>query len=54
MYELADKLGQPLSVIMEMTVSEFDHWWTFFKLRQQRQEKQNGDVRRGTSPPPSR
>jgi hypothetical protein len=39
MYELAERLGQPLSTIMDMTVAEFDHWWTFLRMKQ---EKNNG------------
>jgi len=33
MYELADRLGQPLQVILDMTVSEFQHWFTFLRLK---------------------
>ena len=39
MYELASRLGQPLSVIQQMTVDEFNHWWTFYRLRK---DKMNG------------
>jgi hypothetical protein len=39
MYFLAEHLGQPLSTILEMTVSEFQHWLTFLRIKQ---EKQNG------------
>jgi hypothetical protein len=33
MYELAQTLGQPLSVVLEMTVDEFHHWYTFLRLK---------------------
>ena len=33
MYELAHTLGQPLSVVLEMTVDEFSHWFTFLRLK---------------------
>jgi hypothetical protein len=36
MFELADRLGQPLQVILDMTVSEFQHWFTFLKLKDER------------------
>lgn len=39
MYDLADYLKQPLKVIMEMTVSEFDHWHTYLKLKHERLSK---------------
>lgn len=51
MYELAERLGQPLSTILEMTVTEFDHWWTFFKIKA---EKTNGSKRHSPSPNPNR
>lgn len=41
MYELADYLGQPLSVILDMTVSEYEHWFTFIKLKNERARKQS-------------
>tara|TARA_R100000951_G_scaffold101904_1_gene93770 strand:- start:1 stop:129 length:129 start_codon:yes stop_codon:yes gene_type:complete len=34
MYELASRLGQPLSVVLDMTVTEFEHWFTYYKLKQ--------------------
>jgi hypothetical protein len=39
MYYLANHLGQPLSTILEMTVSEFQHWLVFLRIKQ---EKENG------------
>lgn len=46
MYELAERLGQPLATILDMTVAEFDHWWTFFKVKR---EKMDGDNKRHSS-----
>jgi hypothetical protein len=43
MYELADYLGQPLSVILDMTVSEYEHWFTFIKLKNDRARKQQSE-----------
>lgn len=37
MYYLAEHLGQPLSTIYEMTVDEFNHWFTYLKLKQEKQ-----------------
>lgn len=36
MYELADHLGQPLSTVLSMTENEYNHWWTFLRIRQER------------------
>lgn len=33
MYEIAHTLGQPLSVVLDMTVDEFTHWFTFLRLK---------------------
>lgn len=46
MYELAERLGQPLTTILDMTVSEFDHWWTFFRVKR---ELTDGDKRHSPS-----
>ena len=46
MYELADHLGQPLSTILSMTENEYNHWWTFLRLRQ---ERIDGEQRRSNS-----
>jgi hypothetical protein len=43
MYELADYLGQPLSVILEMTVDEYQHWFTFIRLKSERARKQQSE-----------
>lgn len=45
MYELAERLGQHLATILDMTVAEFDHWWTFFKVKR---EKMDGDNKRNS------
>jgi len=37
MYFLAEHLGQPLSTIYEMTVDEFNHWFTFLKIKRDRE-----------------
>jgi len=39
MYFLAEHLGQPLSTILEMTASEFQHWLAYLKIKQ---DMQNG------------
>jgi hypothetical protein len=46
MYSLADYLGQPLSTIYAMTVDEFNHWFTFIKLKR---EKEDGSRNRSNS-----
>lgn len=42
MYTLAERLGHPLSVIMAMTMEEYNHWFTFLRLQQQRAKKNGG------------
>jgi hypothetical protein len=32
MFELAQHLGQPLSVILDMTAMEYEYWSTFRKV----------------------
>ncbi len=44
MYELATRLGQTLTTIQQMTVDEFNHWWTFFRLKQEISDGVNGKV----------
>jgi uncharacterized small protein (DUF1192 family) len=39
MYKLAHTLGQPLSVIEQMSVDEFDHWYTFLRLEIEREKR---------------
>lgn len=39
MYELAHALGHPLSVILSMTVDEFNHWFTFLRLKHDKGKK---------------
>tara|TARA_Y100000114_G_scaffold94006_1_gene87371 strand:+ start:330 stop:461 length:132 start_codon:yes stop_codon:yes gene_type:complete len=43
MYQLAEHLGQPLSTILNMTVEEFQHWFTYFKIKASKVgDKKNG------------
>jgi hypothetical protein len=42
MYELAQTLGQPLSVVLEMTIEEFTHWFTFLRLKHEQGKKKHG------------
>jgi hypothetical protein len=36
MYQLAEHLGQPLDTILGMTVDEFNHWFTYLHLKNQK------------------
>ena len=36
MYELANHLGEPLSTVLAMTEDEFNHWWTFLRIRNEK------------------
>ena len=45
MYELADHLGQPLDVVLRMTVSEFQTWFTFLKLKADKLKEATKNVR---------
>jgi len=38
MYQLAEHLGQPLSTVLQMTVDEFQHWFTYLRLKQNKLE----------------
>ena len=38
MYNLAEHLGQPLSTILDMTVTEFNHWFTYLRIKGERQQ----------------
>jgi hypothetical protein len=38
MYHLAEHLGQPLSTILEMTVTEFNHWFTYLRLKREKSD----------------
>jgi len=40
MYYLAEHLGQPLSTILEMTVTEFRHWFTYLRVKR---DQENGN-----------
>jgi len=39
MYQLANHLGQPLSVVLDMTVDEYNHWFTFIKIKTERENR---------------
>lgn len=36
MYQLAEHLGQPLSTILAMTVNEFNHWFIYLRIKDER------------------
>jgi len=42
MFQLAEHLGQPLSTILAMTDDEFNHWFVYLRLKQERMNKENG------------
>jgi len=42
MYELASRLGQTITTIQQMTVDVFNHWWTFFRLKQEVSDGKHG------------
>lgn len=48
MYELAEHLGQPISTILAMTADEYYHWFTYIRLKAERQK--NGNNQRKPSP----
>ncbi len=33
MFQLAEHLGQPLSVILQMSADEYYHWFTYLRLK---------------------
>lgn len=33
MYQLAEHLGQPISVILQMSADEYYHWFTYLRLK---------------------
>jgi hypothetical protein len=33
MFQLAEHLGQPLSVILQMSTDEYYHWFTYLRLK---------------------
>jgi hypothetical protein len=39
MYQLAEHLGQPLSTVLEMTVDEYQHWFTYLRIKQEKMSK---------------
>jgi hypothetical protein len=39
MFQLAEHLGQPLSAILEMTVDEFNHWFSYLRIKAERHKK---------------
>jgi hypothetical protein len=46
MYELASTLGQPLSVILDMTEEEFLHWFTYYRVKDKRSKDGNNKRKR--------
>jgi len=42
MFQLAEHLGQPLSTILAMTPDEFNYWFEYLRLKQERMNKENG------------
>lgn len=53
MYELASHLGQPLSVILGMTVDEYHHWYTYLRIKSEREKKYVEQHRTGRHSRPS-
>jgi len=50
MYQLAEHLGQPLSTIFGMTVDEYNHWFTYLKIKNQKlKEASDGAAARSRS-----
>jgi hypothetical protein len=47
MYELAEHLGQPISTVLAMTADEYYHWFTYIRLKAERQK--NGNFKRSHS-----
>lgn len=33
MFQLAEHLGQPISVILQMSADEYYHWFTYLRLK---------------------
>ena len=48
MFHLAEHLGQPLSTVMAMTADEYNHWFTYLKIKAERQ-KEDGAKRNHNS-----
>tara|TARA_Y100000004_G_scaffold185762_1_gene236410 strand:- start:469 stop:597 length:129 start_codon:yes stop_codon:yes gene_type:complete len=42
MFQLAEHLGQPLSTILAMTVDEYQHWFTYLRLKNERIKTEHG------------
>lgn len=42
MFYLAEHLGQPLSTILAMTPDEFNYWFVYLRLKQERIDNENG------------
>lgn len=38
MYQLAEHLGQPLSTVLAMTADEFNYWFTYLRLKNEKIE----------------
>lgn len=50
MYELAERLGQPLQTVLDMTVEEYQHWFTFLKVKAELQRKHSDGKGKGRRP----
>lgn len=42
MFQLAEHLGQPLSTILAMTADEFNYWFTYLRIKNDKIKDQNG------------
>lgn len=38
MFFLAEHLGQPLSAVLDMTVDEYNHWFSYLRIKAERQK----------------
>lgn len=39
MYYLAEHLGQPLSVVLDMTADEYHHWFTYLRIKSEKAKR---------------
>jgi hypothetical protein len=42
MFQLSEHLGQPLSTILAMTANEFNGWFTYLRIKNEKVNKANG------------
>jgi hypothetical protein len=42
MFQLAEHLGQPLSTILAMTANEFNSWFTYLRIKNDKIKDHNG------------